>query len=137
MRAIVLFIVISLFLVTSCSSSEDLAAADREVEKFHQAFDAGQFEELYDHSADDFKKASSKGEFLALLNAVRRKLGKTTGSKRTNWTVNFATSGNTVAVIYETSFTSGKGTEQFVYRIAGKKVVLAGYHVTSNDLIIR
>jgi hypothetical protein len=54
-----------------------------------------------------------------MLEAVQRKLGKTTATKRADWKLNFSTGGTMVALNYETSFTQGKGTEPFTYRMSG------------------
>jgi opacity protein-like surface antigen len=137
MRAALGFLAVIVLLVASCSSAEDLAAAEREVEKFHQAYDAGQFDELYEKAADDFKKSSTKQEFVIMLEAIQRKLGKTAATKRGDWKLNFSTGGTMVALTYETSFARGKGTEQFNYRMAGKKALLVGYNLNSKDLLLR
>jgi hypothetical protein len=72
-----------------------------------------------------------------MLEAVQRKLGKTTATKRADWKLNFSTGGTMVALNYETSFTQGKGTEPFTYRMSGKKALLAGYNLNSKDLLLR
>lgn len=123
--------------VGSCSTKEDLAAAEREVEKFHQAYNAGRFDEIYEKTTDELKKNASQEDFAAMLETVQRKLGKVTEAKRENWTVNFAVGDSTVKLSYETSFALGKGTETFNYRISGKKALLIGYNVTSKNLVPR
>jgi hypothetical protein len=123
--------------VGSCSTKEDLAAAEREVEKFHQAYNAGRFDEIYDKTTDELKKNASPEDFVAMLETIQRKLGKMTETKRENWTVNFTTGGSTVKLSYETSFALGKGTETFNYQISGKKALLVGYNVTSKNLVPR
>jgi hypothetical protein len=123
--------------VGSCSTKEDLAAAEREVEKFHQAYNAGRFDEIYEKTTDELKKNASREDFVAMLETIQRKLGKMTEAKRANWTVNFGLGGSTVKLTYETSFALGKGTETFDYQISGKKAVLMGYNVTSKNLVLQ
>ena len=123
--------------VGSCSTKEDLAAAERAVEKFHQAYNAGRFDEIYDKTTDELKKYASQEAFVAMLESVQRKLGKMTEATRANWTVNFAAGGATVKLTYETSFAQGNGTETFDYRISGKKALLMGYNITSKNLLAR
>jgi hypothetical protein len=123
--------------VGSCSTKEDLAAAEREVEKFHQAYNAGHFDEIYEKTTDELKKKASREEFVGMLETIQRKLGKMTETKRTNWTVNFAAGGATVKLTYETSFAQSNGTETFDYRISGKKALLMGYNITSKNLLAR
>ena len=123
--------------VGSCSTKEDLAAAEREVEKFHQAYNAERFDAIYEKTTDGLKKNTSREDFVAMLETVQRRLGKMTETKRENWTVSFAVGGSTVKLIYETSFAQGKGTETFNYQISGKKAVLMGYNITSKNLVPR
>jgi hypothetical protein len=135
-RLILLLATISLA-VGSCSTKEDLAAAERAVEKFHQAYNAGRFDEIYEKTTDELKKNASQEDFVGMLETIQRKLGKMTETKRANWNVSFSVSGSTVKVIYETSFALGTGTETFDYQLSGKKAVLMGYNITSKNLVPR
>jgi opacity protein-like surface antigen len=125
-----------LFAAAGCSAGEDKSAAEQAVAGFHQALDSGRFEALYDGSSADLKRASSKEDFLRLLDAVHRKLGNVQESKQVGWRVNYATGGSVVDLVYETRFAAGKGREEFVYR-AGKQPSLLGYNINSSDLIAR
>ena len=69
---------------SSCSTKEDLAVAEREVEKFHQAYNAGRFDDIYEKTTDELKKGTNQEDFVAMLQTVQRKLGKTTEAKRDN-----------------------------------------------------
>ena len=137
MRTVVLVMATILLSVTACSSSKDLAAAEAEAKSFHETFNVGQFESLYDNGADELKKSGSRQEFLELLGAIRRKLGKNVDSKRAGWRVNFATGGTSVVIDYETAFETGKATEEFVYRMVSGKPLLAACHISSKELLLR
>jgi hypothetical protein len=133
-----IFLAATIILATaSCSTKEDLAAAEREVEKFHLAFNAGRFDEIYEKTTDRLKKNTTQLDFVAMLETVQRKLGKMTGTERESWTVNFNPDGTTVKLVYETSFVQGKGTETFNYRISGKKALLMNYEISSKNLLSR
>ncbi len=133
-----IFVVATVILaVGSCSTKEDLAIAEREVKRFHEAFNAGRFDEIYERTTDELKKSAAGPEFVAMLETIQRKLGKMTETKRQNWTVNFNTGGTTVKLIYETTFAEGKGVETFNCRISGKKALLMGYDITSKSLLGR
>ena len=122
-------------LAGSCSTKEDLAAAEREVEKFHQAYNAGRFDAIYEKTTDELKKTTPREEFVGMLETLQRKLGRETDFKRTNWTVNFGSGGTTVNLVYETAYEQGKGTETFNYRVSGKKALLMGYTINSKNLL--
>jgi hypothetical protein len=97
---------------------------------------ASRLEQLYDGSSADLKRASSKEDFIRLLDAVHRKLGEVKESKQVGWRVNYATGGSVVDLVYETRFAAGKGREEFVYR-AAKQPSLLGSNINSSDRIVR
>ena len=116
---------------------DNLGQTEREISNFHQSLDAGQFEDIYNKAGDGFKTGTPKAETLAFLAAVHRKLGNVKEIKRGTWNVTHDTSGHFVSVQYETEFTEGKGTENFVYTISGSQVYLYSYNVNSTALVIR
>jgi hypothetical protein len=80
---------------------------------------------------------SKPEDFVALLEAVHRKLGELKSADKQNWNINFHTSGTFVTLTYKTSYSEGDAAEQFVYRIDGGAASLAGYHINSNALILK
>jgi hypothetical protein len=120
-----------------CSMSADTAVAEKQVQTFHQLFDAGEFADIYDRSADELRKATSKREFVALLEAVHRKLGHTKSSDKVGWNVNYQTSGEFVSLNYKTAYENGDANEQFVFLMHDQTALLAGYVVNSTALILR
>jgi opacity protein-like surface antigen len=130
-------LMIGMLALSACSSPADMAAAEQEVPKFHGDLDQGRFVEIYAGSADDLKKVTTQEDFVALLEAVHRKLGDTKSSSKQNWNVNFHTSGTFVTLTYKTVYAEGEAAEQFVYRIEGQSALLVGYHINSNALIIK
>lgn len=119
-----------------CSVGEEKGAAEQAVASFHEQLDSGRFDPIYDEVAPEFKKASSRKDFVALLDAVHRKLGAVKSAKLDSWRVNYGTGGGTVQLVYTTRYAAGPATEQFVYR-AGKPPKLLGYNINSNALITR
>lgn len=122
-------------MVSACSMEKDTALAEAQVARFHQELNSQQFETMYENAGPELKAAGTKSDFVALLNAVHRKLGTVTSSKRVTWNVNYHTSGSFVTLGYETTFTNGKGAEQFVYKLDDGKAFLVGYHINSNELV--
>lgn len=117
--------------------SADTALAEAAVPDFHQALDSGQFDQLYEDGADELKQAVQRQDFVALLDAVHRKLGDVSSSTKSGWNVNYHTSGTFVTLTYDTAFSQGKATEQFVFKLSDSKALLVGYHINSNDLVAR
>jgi hypothetical protein len=116
--------------------SADTSAAEQAVPRFHELLDAGNFIEIYEKSSDDLKTSATQKDFVALLEAVHRKLGNTKSAEKIGWNVNYQTSGTFVTLNYKTAYADGNADEQFVYRLDGKVALLAGYHVNSNAFIL-
>jgi predicted lipoprotein len=129
--------VLALALLVACSVSEDTKQAEQAVQHFHELLDAGDSLAIYESAAEDLKKASSQQDFVAFLDAVHRKLGPSKSSTRKGWNVNYGPTGKFITLNYETTYAEGPAAEQFVYRIAGKDVSLAGYHINSTTLILK
>lgn len=125
------------FVLAGCSVSADTAAAEAGVPTFHQLLDAGQFVEIYEQSSDDLKKSTTQQDFVALLEAVHRKLGNTKSSDKQGWNINYHTSGTFVTLTYKTVYAEGDAAEQFVFRMQGKAAMLVGYHINSTALILK
>ena len=132
-----IFIVALFIFMAGCSMSKDSEIAEKKIPEFHSLLDSGRFKDIYAASADDLKKASKEDEFVALLEAVSRKLGKVRTTERMTWNVNYHTSGTFVTLAYKTAYAEGDASEQFVYRIIDGQAKLAGYHINSNILITK
>ncbi len=131
------FVVAATLVLVGCSLGGDAKLAEQAVPRFHQMLDAGQFDVVYADAADELKRASSRQDFVALLEVIHRKLGNSKTSTRQGWNVNYRTSGTFVMLTYATVYDQGDAAEQFVYRLVGEKALLVGYHVNSNALILR
>jgi len=134
MRHTFLLIALTLALL-ACSRSADVASAKLAVTRFHELLDAGRFTEIFEQSSDDLKKATTKAEFVALLEAVHRKLGITKSAVDQAWSVNYKISSKFVTLTYKTIYSEGESAEQFVFRMQRDSAALVGYHINANGLI--
>lgn len=121
----------------ACSVSENTELAEREVDRFHQQLVAGNVEDVYAGSAEDFKQSAKKEEIIGFLDAVHRKLGPLKTAQMKSWKVNYHTSGRFVILVYDSEYAGGTASEQFTFRIQGDRALLAGYHVNSTALVVR
>jgi hypothetical protein len=120
-----------------CNVTESIKEASVEVDKFHRALDAGNSQGIWASAGADLHQATPRAQFVAVLDAVHRKLGKVKSTKQVGWNSNATTSGSFVTLTNETVFERGTGTEQFVYRKGdADKLSLAGYHIQSNDMML-
>jgi hypothetical protein len=128
-------VLIAAFLVAGCSSGKDFDLAQAQVAHFRELMAAQKFDQIYSEASDELKKTTTDQAMARLLGAVDRKLGGVKSAKQNAWNVNYAPSATSVTIKFKTQFERGAGEETFVYRIAGGKALLAGYHINSNELI--
>lgn len=136
---IIKILVISLLLIatSSCSFTRVKRVAESAVAQFHSQYNSGQFHEIYRQADEGFRKSTDEAKFLEYAEALHRKLGPVKQATQTRWYVNTTTTGTMATLNYDTEFSEGKGTEQFVFRIAGDKAFLYNYNVNSPLLITR
>jgi hypothetical protein len=121
----------------ACSASANTKEAEAAVRQFHDLLDSGNSSAIYASAGEDLKRVSPERQFVPLLDAVHRKLGPTRTATRSGWNVNYSTSGNFITLDYQTVYAEGQASEQFVYRMVGDKPILVGYHINSNELILK
>jgi hypothetical protein len=139
MNRILPFVIAILTLpLSSCSDfREGKSLADTALQDFHEKFNSGNFDYLYEIAHADLKSTSGKEEFLQLMEAVHRKLGPVIDTVNSGWNVNNYNFKTYVSLTQDTTFQSGKGTESFIYQIQDKQAKLLQYNINSNDLIIK
>ncbi|HEX5425593.1 MAG TPA: DUF4019 domain-containing protein [Candidatus Acidoferrales bacterium] len=135
--ALLLSACMALLAVCSCGSvTKDATVAKQAVASFHSQLDAGQYATLYEGADPKLHAMASETDFTKLLDAVHRKLGTVREANLANWKAGwYAGQGTTVSLTYNTTFSAGSGTEQFVWHIDNGRALLYGYHINSADLI--
>jgi hypothetical protein len=115
----------------------DAELAGRSVDTFHAQFNEAAYREIYAGGSDEFKRATKEADWVALLEAVRRKLGRVVEAKQSSIHVTTGTFGTAVNQTYSTRFTDGAATESFSWAIRNGKAILVGYRIESPQLITR
>jgi len=133
----VVYVVFGLLLVAGCGSKHDIAAAEAAVAQFHAQLDAGNFAQIYAQSDAIMKNASSQEKFVALLDAIHRKLGVVKNATRQSFFMNYGTFGKTLRLTYATQYDADNATEEFIFHVNGNDVSLAGYHINSEALVTK
>lgn len=108
---------------------------DQAVTQFHDQLSAGQYVAIYDGADETLRESISKADFVNLLESVHGKLGDVQDLNPT-WTgVSFHGSQRaTIALNFDTKFTKGTGTEQFVWQEQGTHLTLSRYQIKSKAL---
>jgi hypothetical protein len=131
-----LAIMVAALALSACSIGKDIPAAEAAAVGFHQMLDAGKFADTWQNAAPELRAATPQDKWLALLDAVHRKLGKFRTAKTVGWNDNFNNGAHYIVLNQEAQYERGTAQEQFVYRLNAGKAALAGYHVNSDALIL-
>jgi len=134
MRYLVL-VVAALIGLSGCSISQDKAAAEAGVARFRQQLDTGRYQEIYRTSGPEFRGTGSEEAGARFLQTVHDRLGTVRNARQTGWRLNFNSGGSVAVLNYETEFARGRGTEEFVFRLAEGQPTLIGYHINSPELV--
>jgi hypothetical protein len=131
------FILAPLLVVSSCSLTKGKEIGEHAAVEFHNQFNARQYHEIYAQADEGFRKATSENDTVALFEAVHRKLGTVKNANPVGWHVNATPAGTVVTLAYDTEFTEGKASEQFVFYVSGDNAKLFRYDINSPLLITK
>lgn len=134
--AVFAFAVIAISVI-ACGWGDGQPAAEQAIKQFHTMLDDERYAEIYAGSDPKLKEVATEKELLELLQAIHIKLGKVTATKNSGGRLNKFLTETQIVMVQETEFERGKATETFTFIYADKKASLAGYHVNSNDLILK
>jgi hypothetical protein len=123
-------------MLAGCGLKEKFKDADGQVARFHQALDAGEYWAIWDMTGPRFRAETKQADFQKVLEAVHRKLGKVKSTQQVGWNANASTSGSTLVLTMQTAFERGSGTEEFVYQKDADQLMLAGYHINSQEMLL-
>lgn len=131
-------ILLVLSVLSSCGSGKNMKIATKGVEEFHTQLNSEEYQSIYAVADENLQKTTAEGDFVALLQAVHKKLGNVQTSKRSNFQIGMSTGqGTVVTLVYQTTFDQGSGTEQFLWHMRDNQPLLLGYHINSNALILK
>jgi hypothetical protein len=137
-RRTLIALLVGLTSLTSCKDmTKAKGLADTAIVDFHKQFNEQKFKELYTAGHADLKAAATEADFLKLLEAVHRKLGKQVKSTEAGWRVNTFNMKTSAVVTQNTEFEQGKGVETFTYVVSGTSCTLQGYHINSQDMMTK
>jgi hypothetical protein len=116
-------------LLCSCSMLKQ-NPAEREIERFHAEYNAGNYLKLYEE-ADDlvFKRSTSQTLFMDRLEKAKAKLGTVKRTKIVSRSSRNHDRGTDFYLTCDTEYTNGKAQEKFTYVSIGDKIFLEGYEV--------
>jgi hypothetical protein len=109
--------------------------ADDAVQRFHNEFNAGQYEQIISEADPDFANSMSYDGAVMYLSHVHADLGDAGAATFASINMNSSTGqGTTVICVYNTAFARGLVYETFAWKKSGSTLKLYGYRTRSNAL---
>jgi len=122
-------------LITGCSSlNRTLATQEAAVTQFHDQYNSGKADAIWDAAHARFQGATEKAAFVTYLQGVKTKLGKATSTANIDRRMSTANEKIMAYLSQETLFEHGKGVETFTILMEGERAVLVAYNVQSKVL---
>ncbi len=136
-RSLVILIALILPLASCKDMTRGISLAQAAALDFHAKFNDSKFKEIYAASSADMKKVSTEADFVKFVETVHRKLGKHTKATEVGSRVNSFNFKTTAIITQNSEFEQGKGVETFTYLISGDSCTLQGYHINSQDMMMK
>src|SRR5437868_3324336 len=84
-------------------------AAEKAIAHFHNLFNEGKLDDIWNEASPDFRAASQKQKYDEFMGAVHRKLGKVTSTSNSGWNVRTFNLKTSVSMNQRTVFEQGQG----------------------------
>jgi hypothetical protein len=135
-KRVCLRLVLALLVLTpACSISikpgyieDDKKSAEAAIDKFHEQFNSGQYQEIYNDAHDAFKRAIKQSDALSRMAETADRFGKMEHVDNREMNVIIGAPIQ-VRAVYETKFEKGDSTEVFLFLKDGDAVRLAMYQI--------
>ena len=95
------------------------------------------YAEIYRTAGTELRQTATEQQFEEFMSALDRKLGAWQSANEPAWNVTRGMAGQLVQLTYQSQFTHGPASEQFLWRIERGGPMLLGYHVNSPLLVTR
>jgi hypothetical protein len=136
MKHLPLFAAIGFALVlglSGCGLKQNTKAAEAEVDRFHQHWNADEFKAVYDEAHANFRDSQSADVTIGTLQGVKRNYGAFKSATRRSWGFSTDNGVTSVKLKYDSAFENGAAVEAFVYRMSGDKAALVSYDIMSPE----
>jgi hypothetical protein len=120
-------------ILCGCGKSREAAVAA--TEQFRARVGGGRYGEIYRDATTAFRDSATEPEFIKMMDAVAKKLGKFRSASPRGWNVNMGTAGRIVTLAFTSEFEKGRAVETFVWKGRGDEMALQGYNINSPALL--
>jgi hypothetical protein len=108
-------------------------ATESATRDFRDRYERKEFSQLYAGAAPEFRADASEFLFVQAMSQISQKLGPWQSAKPLG-AAKVAGADDKFVVRYQSRFSNGEATENFIWRNAGGRPLLVGYHINSRTL---
>ena len=119
--------------LSGCGLKQNTKAAEAEVDRFHQRWNADEFKAVDDEAHADFRNSQSADVMIGVLQGVKRNDGAFKSATRRSWGFSTDNGVSSVKLKYDSAFENGAAVEAFVYRMSGAKALLVSYDIMTPE----
>jgi hypothetical protein len=116
--------------LAGCGLKKDTKAAEAEIERFHQHWNADEFKAIYDEAHASFRNKSAE-DTVATFTRVKGVYGSFKSAAKRSWGFNTNNGVTDVKLKYDCTYDRGSAVEAFIYRMTGGKALLSSYEIMS------
>src|ERR1051325_10344478 len=117
---------------SGCGLKKDTKAAEAEIDRFHQHWNADEFKAIYDESHANFRNKSAE-DTVSTFARVKGVWGQFKSATKRSWGFNTNNGATDVKLKYDSTYDRGLAVEAFVYRMTGGKAMLTSYEIMSPE----
>ena len=122
----------SIFSLSGCGLA-DTGAAQEEVDRFHQRWNANEFKAIHELSHPDLRSNYTAEELIASFEGVRNNYGAFQSAKQSSWSINTKNGVRVIELKYNSTFEKGPAVESFTYQMSGDKPLLVHYNIKTPE----
>ena len=119
--------------LSGCGLKQNTKAAEADVDRFHQRWNADEFKAVYDDAHANFRNSQSADVMIGVLQGVKRNYGAFKSATRRSWGFSTDNGVSSVKLKYDSAFENGPAVEAFVYRMNGDKALLVSYDIMTPE----
>ena len=113
-----------------CGVKKDTKAAEAEIERFHQHWNADEFKAIYDEAHPGFRNKSAE-DIVATFTRVKGVYGPFKSATKRSWGFNADKGVSDIKLKFDSTYDHGSAGEAFLYRMSGGKATLTSYEIMS------
>ena len=134
--ALVAGALLAVLLIWSCGRRvyADYKTGDHAVAVFHQRLDREKYDEIFDNTTEEFRRAGTQEDQIAFFENVHQKMGSLKQARLAGFNFNTNNTGTTFVLTYNSEFARGSGQEVFTWFMKDGSVKLNGYHIEAPNL---